>query len=58
MQMEAHSADSTIAGEAVAEHLVVAVAVPDSSFATILPAKQTGKEAVIAATGPVDSGPK
>ncbi len=61
MQKEVHSADSTIAGgEAVDEHSVVAAAVPDSAFATILLAKQTGKEAVIAATGPVDSdsGPK
>ena len=59
MQMEAHSADSTIVGEeAAAKYFVVAAALPDLAFATILHATQAEEEIVIAVTGPVDSGPK
>ncbi len=59
MQMEAYSADSTIVGEeAAAKHFVVAAALPDLAFATILHATQAEEEIVIAVTGPVDSGPK
>ncbi len=52
-RMEAHYAGSTIVGvAAAAEHAA------DSAFASIPRAKQAGEEIAIAATGPVDSGPK